>query len=83
MLKTRDMVIVESTMVFRIDADVICEETYIFPNEQLLIKSRLDHMNQVKHIFRQNAKAEILTIDFTQTLMSLKGQVNKKFGYEI
>ena len=82
-LKTRERVIVESIMVFRIDADVSCEETYIFPNDQLLIKSRLVHMNQVKHIFRQNAKAEVLTIDFTPTLMSLKGQINRKFGYEI
>lgn len=32
-LKTRDMVIVESSMVFRIDQDVICDETYIFPND--------------------------------------------------
>ena len=64
-LKTREMVIVESTMVFRIDPEIICDETYIFPNEQLLIKSRLDQINKVRHIFRQNAKAEILTIDFT------------------
>lgn len=32
-MKTRDMVIVESSMVFRIDQDVICDETYIFPND--------------------------------------------------
>ena len=44
-MKTRDMVIVESSMVFRIDQDVICDETYIFPNDQLLIKARLDSMN--------------------------------------
>ena len=66
-MKTRDMVIVESSMVFRIDQDVICDETYIFPNDQLLIKARLDSMNQVKHIFRQNAKAETLALDFTPT----------------
>ena len=32
-MKTRDMVIVESSMVFRIDQEVICDETYIFPND--------------------------------------------------
>ena len=82
-LKTRDMVIVESEMVFRIDPEVICDETYVFPHEQLLIRARLDCINQVKHIFRQNAKAEILELDFTKTKLSFKGQVNKKVGYEI
>ena len=40
-------------------------------------------MQPVKHIFRANAKAEILGLDFTPAQLSFKGQVNKKFGYEI
>jgi len=70
-------------MVFRIDPEVICDETYIFPHEQLLIRARLDCINQVKHIFRQNAKAEVLEMDFTPQKLSFKGQINKKVGYEI
>ena len=30
-MKTRDILIVEATMQFRIDQEVICDEVYIFP----------------------------------------------------
>ena len=40
-IKTRDLVIVESIMSFKVDQDVTCDETYIFPPTQLLIKGRV------------------------------------------
>ena len=40
-IKTRDLVIVESRMAFKVDQDVTCDETYIFPPTQLLIKGRV------------------------------------------
>ena len=67
MLKTREMVIVESSMVFRIDGENQCDETYIFPDDQLLIKARLDTFSQIKHVFRQNPKTEMLTMGFSPT----------------
>lgn len=82
-LKTREMTVVESTLVFRVDQEVTCEETFVFPSEQLLIKSRLDWMAPVKHVFKQQAKAEVLTLDFSNRDLSFKGQVNKKFDYSI
>ena len=32
-LKTREMTVVESTLVFRVDQEVTCEETFVFPSE--------------------------------------------------
>lgn len=51
-MKTRGLFIVDSTLVFRIDEVVTCDENYVFPNDQLLIKARLESMKQVKQIFR-------------------------------
>ena len=48
-----------------------------------MIKARTETMTQVRHIFRQNAKAEQLNMDFTPKTLSMKGHVNRKFGYEI
>lgn len=72
-MKTRDMVIVESIMVFKIDSNVICDEMYIFPEDQLLIKSKLGYLKPIKDIFRQNAKMETLSINFTPHKMSFSG----------
>ena len=40
-IKTRDLVIVESSMSFKVDEEVRCDETYIFPPSQLLIQGRV------------------------------------------
>ena len=40
-IKTRDLVIVESSMSFKVDEEVTCDETYIFPPSQLLIQGRV------------------------------------------
>ena len=40
-IKTRDLVIVESIMAFKVDEEVRCEEAYIFPPSQLLIQGRV------------------------------------------
>ena len=70
-------------MRFHIDTEIDCDETYVFPDDQLLIKSRLGQMQPVKHIFRLNAKSEVLTLDFSPDKLGFKGQINKKFGYEL
>ena len=40
-IKTRDLVIVESEVGFTVDEEVSCDETYIFPPTQLLIQGRV------------------------------------------
>ena len=59
-IKTRDLVIVESRMVFKVDQDVTCDETYIFPPTQLLIKGRVSQFKPVKDIFKKDAKSETM-----------------------
>jgi len=41
-MKTRDLFMVEAHIWFRIDDQITCDETYIFPEDQLLIQSRYD-----------------------------------------
>lgn len=50
-LKTRDAVTVDSTTKLRIEDEIKCKESYVFPDEQLLVKARVHHMKQVRHIF--------------------------------
>lgn len=73
MIKTRDMVIVESIMVFKIDSNIVCDEMYVFPEDQLLIKSKLNYLKPIKDIFRQNSKTETLMVNFTPHKMSFSG----------
>ena len=73
-MKTRDICMVEATMSFRIDSEIICDEMYIFPENQLQIKGNLGYFRPVKDIFRQNAKSEIMCMEFTQDRLVFSGQ---------
>ena len=70
-------------MVFKIDSNIVCDEMYIFPEDQLLIKSKLGYLKPIKDIFRQNAKTETLLVNFTPHKMSFSGIQNKKSTYDL
>lgn len=37
----------------------------------------------MKGIFKSKAKSEILLMNFSDQILSFKGEINNKFGYEI
>lgn len=82
-IKTRDLVIVESSVRFKVDEEVRCEETYIFPPAQLLISGGVRQFKPVAGIFKKDAKSETMQLDFTPEKLSFGGMIHKKFGYEI
>ena len=82
-IKTRDLVIVESVVAFKVDEEVTCDETYIFPPSQLLIQGRVSQFKPVKDIFKKDAKSETMQMDFSPEKLGFGGVINKKFGYEI
>ena len=71
-IKTREIAIVEAAMMFRVDSVIVCDETYIFP-DQLLIRGRRSHFMQLKAIFRQQSRSEVLSLDFAPELLSFTG----------
>lgn len=60
-----------------------CDETYIFPPAQLLIKGRVSQFKPVKDIFKKDAKSETMQMDFNPEKLTFGGMLNKKFGYEV
>ena len=82
-IKTRDLVIVESSMTFKVDEEVRCDETYIFPPQQLLLKGRVSQFKALKGIFKKDAKSETMQMDFSPEKLTFGGMLNKKFGYDI
>ena len=82
-IKTRDLYIIEANVGFDVDKEIQCDENYNFPEDQLLINSNPKHLKNLKGIFKQKLKSEILELSFFQEQLIFKGDINKKFDYEI
>jgi hypothetical protein len=57
-MKTRDFFIVEAYVWFQIDAELVCDETYIFPDHHLLLSAKYEQMKSIKDIFKKDSKTE-------------------------
>ena len=69
--------------LFKVDEEVRCDETYIFPPQQLLLKGRVSQFKALKGIFKKDAKSETMQMDFSPEKLTFGGMLNKKFGYDI
>ena len=63
-IKTRELYIIEANVGFDVDKNVHCDETYDFPEDQLLISSHVKHLKNLKEIFKAKTKQEILEMSF-------------------
>ena len=82
-IKTRDLYIIEANVGFDVDKEIQCEENYNFPEDQLLINSNVKHLKNLKGIFKTKSKLEILELSFLEETLVFKGDINKKFDYEV
>lgn len=55
-IKTRDLYIIEANVLFDIDKEIQCDESYNFPEDQLLLDSAAKHLKNIKGIFKKNCK---------------------------
>ncbi len=58
-LKTRDQYLVQCSIPLTIDSNLICEEEYIFPDDQLLLKCELGHLKTLKSMFSKQVLVEM------------------------
>jgi len=63
-IKTRDRYIIEANVLFDIDKEIQCEDSYDFPDDQLLINANAKHLKNIKGIFKKNCKQEIMEMAF-------------------
>jgi len=63
-IKTRDRYIIEANVLFDIDKEIQCEDSYDFPEDQLLINANAKHLKNIKGIFKKNCKQEIMEMAF-------------------
>lgn len=63
-IKTRDLYIIEANVLFDIDKEIQCDESYNFPEDQLLLDSAAKHLKNIKGIFKKNCKQEIMELAF-------------------
>jgi hypothetical protein len=82
-IKTRDLYIIEANVGFDVDKEIQCDENYNFPEDQLLINSHPKHLKNLKGIFKTKSKSEVLELSFYEETLVFKGDINKKFDYEI
>ena len=82
-IKTRDLYIIEANVGFDVDKDIQCDENYNFPEDQLLINSHPKHLKNLRGIFKTKSKSEVLELSFFEESLVFKGDINKKFDYEI
>ena len=68
---------------FEIQREVACDENYEFPESQLLLDGEVKHLKNLRGIFKSKSKSEIMNLNFGEDVLSFKGEINNKFGYEI
>lgn len=60
-----------------------CDENYEFPDNQLLLDGEVKHLKNLRGIFKSKSKTEIMNLNFGDDILSFKGEINNKLGYEI
>lgn len=83
MVKTREFFIVEAFVHFQVDTELRCDETYVFPDQQLLLSAKADQMRSIKDIFKKESKSEMLKLEFSPHKLTLSGSIQKDATYEI
>ena len=83
LIKTRDLFLVDAHVPFQIDEDVVCDEDYTFQDETKLIKSNARHFQNLKGIFPNRCKSEMLEMTFFNDSLLFKGDINKIRDYTI
>lgn len=82
-IKTRDVMVIEAEVHFEVDGEAENKETYTFPTDELLINCHRRHVKNVKDIFQNKPRLEILDISFSPDSIQFKGEINRKFDYLI
>mmetsp|Transcript_1833 Transcript_1833/g.3209 ORF Transcript_1833/g.3209 Transcript_1833/m.3209 type:complete len:370 (-) Transcript_1833:226-1335(-) len=82
-IKTRDQYIIEANVGFDIEKQIQCDENYNFPEEQLLLNSNPKQLKNLRGIFKNKSKIEVLQLSFLKNQLVFKGEFNKKFDYEV
>jgi hypothetical protein len=75
-MKSRQFFLVEAFVEFRIDQEIECDDTYVFPEHQLLLNARHEQMRSIKDIFRKEARSETLKMSFTPAKLMFSGTIN-------
>ena len=70
-------------MWFQIESELVCDETYIFPDHHLLLNAKYEQMKSIKDIFRKDSKMETLNMEFTPNKLTIGGVVQTNATYEI
>lgn len=83
LLKTREMFLIEANIPFTVNNHIECDETYVFPEDRLLMNSNPKYLRNIKEIFKGKVKQEILELNFLENSIHIKGDINKKFDYDI
>jgi hypothetical protein len=65
-LKTREMFLIEAHIPFERILDIECDENYMFPEDRLLMNSNPKYLRNIKEIFKDKVKQEILELTFLE-----------------
>ena len=83
-IRTRDFMLVEASMAFRVDEEVICDETFVFPENKLLIMGTINQFMPIKRIFQKDSRTSMMQVTFSEQGLAFEiPDPTKKARYEI
>ena len=82
-IRTRDFMLIEATLGFKVDEEVICDETYVFPDNQLLIKGSMNLFRPIKGIFKKDARTNTMKMNFSEYGLNFEVEDGRKASYQI
>lgn len=83
LIKTRELFVIEAHVPYILDSELVCEESFKFPQEYMLVNSNPKHFRNLKEIFKVKSKSEVLEITFLEDELIFKGDINKNMDYTI
>ena len=60
------MFLIEAHIPFERILDIECDENYMFPEDRLLMNSNPKYLRNIKEIFKDKVKQEILELTFLE-----------------
>ena len=82
-IKTRENYIIEAKVSFDVKQDITCDDEFELSSEEMLIDCNFFKFQKIKDLFKNKQSTEMISLNFHRNSLVIKGEVNKKYDYEI
>lgn len=79
-LKTRELSLIQASCPFSVDQTLVHQEDYIFPDDQLLLKTPPKHLKTIKSIY---SSKDVMQLKFQPELLTFQNTLDDQCAFEI